>query len=185
MHRNVALPQHQQLNVIYKQHFMLILNDIQIRQKIKRLTIEILERNFDASEIILAGINNNGLAMAELLLQGLMERTTIPITLTRIRISPAAPIANPIVLEMPLDRVNDKTIIVVDDVANTGRSLFYALKPLMDILPKKIEIAVLVDRKHKAFPIQPDYVGLSLATTLKEHIDVKIRDVEDMSVHLT
>ena len=164
---------------------MLILNDIQIRQKIKRLSIEILERNFDAPEIILAGINNNGLAMAELLMRGLIERTTIPITLTRIRLSPAAPIAHPIELEMPLESVNGKTIIVVDDVANTGRSLFYALKPLMDILPKKIEIAVLVDRKHKSFPIQPDYVGLSLSTTLKEHIDVKIRDVGEMSVHLT
>jgi pyrimidine operon attenuation protein / uracil phosphoribosyltransferase len=164
---------------------MLILNDIQIRQKIKRLTIEILERNFDAPEIILAGINNNGLAMAQLLMQGLIERTNIPITLTRIRISPAAPVNNPIVLEMPLEQVENKAIIVVDDVANTGRSLFYALKPLMDILPKKIEIAVLVDRKHKSFPIQPDYVGMSLATTLKEHIDVKIRDVAEMSVHLT
>jgi pyrimidine operon attenuation protein / uracil phosphoribosyltransferase len=164
---------------------MLILNDIQIRQKIKRLTIEILERNFDAPEIILAGINNNGLAMAQLLMQGLVERTTIPITLTRIRISPAAPVDNPIVLEMPLEQVENKAIIVVDDVANTGRSLFYALKPLMAILPKKIEIAVLLDRKHKSFPIQPDYVGLSLATTLKEHIDVKIRDVGEMSVHLT
>jgi pyrimidine operon attenuation protein / uracil phosphoribosyltransferase len=164
---------------------MLILNDIQIRQKIKRLTIEILERNFDAPEIILAGINNNGLAMAQLLMQGLAERTSIPITLTRIRISPAAPVDNPIVIEMPLEQVENKAIIVVDDVANTGRSLFYALKPLMAILPKKIEIAVLVDRKHKSFPIQPDYVGLSLATTLKEHIDVKIRDVREMSVHLT
>lgn len=164
---------------------MLILNDIQIRQKIKRLTIEILERNFDAPEIILAGINNNGLAMAQLLMQGLAERTSIPITLTRIRISPAAPVDNPIVIEMPLEQVENKAIIVVDDVANTGRSLFYALKPLMAILPKKIEIAVLVDRKHKSFPIQPDYVGLSLATTLKEHIDVKIRDVSEMSVHLT
>jgi pyrimidine operon attenuation protein / uracil phosphoribosyltransferase len=163
---------------------MLILNDIQIRQKIKRLTIEILERNFDATEIILAGINNNGLAMAELLVNGLLERTSIPITLTRIRLSPASPIENPIVLEMPMEAVNGRTLIVVDDVANTGRSLFYALKPLMDILPKKIEIAVLVDRKHKSFPIQPDYVGLSLATTLKEHIEVKIRDVHEMSVNL-
>jgi pyrimidine operon attenuation protein / uracil phosphoribosyltransferase len=164
---------------------MLILNDIQIRQKIKRLTIEILERNYDASEIILAGINNNGLAMADLLMQGLVEKTGIPITLTRIRLSPAAPVDNPILLEMPLQDVTGKVIIVVDDVANTGRSLFYALKPLMTILPKKIEIAVLVDRKHKSFPIQPDYVGMSLATTLKEHIDVKIRDINEMSVHLT
>ena len=74
---------------------MLILNDKQIRQKIKRLTIEILERNFDTTEIILAGVNNNGLAMAQLLMEELLARTDIPITLTRLRISPAAPAGGP------------------------------------------------------------------------------------------
>ena len=163
---------------------MLILNDKQIRQKIKRLTIEILERNFDTTEIILAGVNNNGLAMAQLLMEELLARTDIPITLTRLRISPAAPTTNPIWIEMPIEELNDKNIIIIDDVANTGRTLFYALKPFLEILPHKIEIAVLVDRKHKSFPIQPDYVGISLATTLKEHIDVRIRAVEEMAVYL-
>ncbi|HRD06713.1 MAG TPA: phosphoribosyltransferase family protein, partial [Saprospiraceae bacterium] len=72
----------------------------------------------------------------------------------------------------------------VDDVANTGRTIFYACKPLMDLLPSKIEVAVLVDRKHKQFPINVDYVGLSLATTLKENISVKILGVDEMEVHL-
>lgn len=163
---------------------MQILNDKQIRQKISRLTIEILERNFDAPEIFLIGINNNGLEMAHLLMQELVTRTHIPITLTRIRLSPAAPVDNPIHLEMPVEALAGKSIILIDDVANTGRTLYYAIKPLLEILPAKVEVAVLVDRKHKSFPIQPDYVGLSLATTLKEHIEVKIRNVTEMSVHL-
>jgi pyrimidine operon attenuation protein / uracil phosphoribosyltransferase len=163
---------------------MKILDDRQIRHKLKRLTIEILENNIEESEIILAGINNNGVAMAQLLMNELVGRTTIPIILTRIKLNPASPIDNPIVLEMPLENVKNKAIIVVDDVANTGRTIYYALKPLMDSLPRKVEVAVLVDRKHKSYPIQADYVGLSLATTLKENIDVQIRDVEAFSVFL-
>jgi pyrimidine operon attenuation protein / uracil phosphoribosyltransferase len=163
---------------------MKILDDKQIRHKLKRLTIEILENNIEESEIILAGINNNGVAMAQLLMNELVGRTTIPITITRIKLNPASPIDNPIVLEMPLENVKNKAIIVVDDVANTGRTIYYALKPLMDSLPRKVEVAVLVDRKHKSYPIQADYVGLSLATTLKENIDVQIRDVDEFSVYL-
>jgi pyrimidine operon attenuation protein / uracil phosphoribosyltransferase len=164
---------------------MKILTEKQIRQKIKRLTIEILEHNFDADEIILAGINNNGLEFAQLLMNELLAlQTTISITLTRIRLSPAAPLDNPIFIEMPLQQLENKTVIIVDDVANTGRTVFYALKPLMEVLPKKVEVAVLVDRKHKMFPITPDYVGLSLATTLKEHIEVQLINVEEQAVYL-
>jgi pyrimidine operon attenuation protein / uracil phosphoribosyltransferase len=166
------------------QTVMKILDDRQIRHKLKRLTIQILENNINESEIILAGINNNGVAMAQLLMHELLARTQIPITLTRIRLNPASPINNPIILEMPLENVANKAIIVVDDVANTGRTIYYALKPLMDSLPRKVEVAVLVDRKHKSYPIQADYVGLSLATTLKENIEVQIRDVEQFAVHL-
>jgi pyrimidine operon attenuation protein / uracil phosphoribosyltransferase len=163
---------------------MKILDEKQIRQKIRRLTIEILERNLNEPEIILAGINNNGLEMANLLMQELIGRTEANITLTRLRLNPASPTQHPIVLEMPIDEVKDKVVIIVDDVANTGRTVFYAIKPLLEVLPKKIEVAVLVDRKHKSFPIQADYVGLSLATTLKENIEVQIRDVEEWAVFM-
>lgn len=163
---------------------MKILDEKQIRQKIRRLTIEILERNLDEPEIILAGINNNGLEMANLLMQELIGRTEANITLTRLRLNPASPVNHPIVLEMPIEEVQDKVVIVVDDVANTGRTVFYAIKPLLDALPKKVEVAVLIDRKHKSFPIQADYVGLSLATTLKENIEVKIRDVAEWAVFM-
>jgi pyrimidine operon attenuation protein / uracil phosphoribosyltransferase len=165
--------------------YMKILTEKQIHQKIKRLTIEILEHNFDADEIILAGINNNGLEFAQLLMNELLTlQTAIPITLTRIRLSPADPLGNPIFIEMPLQQLENKTVILIDDVANTGRTVFYALKPLMEILPKKVEVAVLVDRKHKMFPITPDYVGLSLATTLKENIEVQLKNVAEKAVYL-
>ncbi len=163
---------------------MKILDEKQIKQKIRRLTIEILERNLNETEIILAGINNNGLEMANLLMQELIGRTAANITLTRLKLNPASPNQHPIVLEMPIEEIKDKVVIIVDDVANTGRTIFYAIKPLLEVLPKKVEVAVLVDRKHKSFPIQADYVGLSLATTLKENIEVQIRGVDEWAVFM-
>lgn len=163
---------------------MKILNHQQIQQKVKRLAIEILEDNFEEPELILAGINNNGMEFAQLIMQELLRNTDQHITLTRIRLNPAAPLRDGIKLEMPAKALEGKTIIIVDDVANTGRTIFYATRPILDVLPKKVEVAVLVDRTHKTFPIRVDYVGLSLATTLMENIEVHIRDVEEQSVFL-
>ncbi len=163
---------------------MQILNDRQIRQKIKRLAIEIVEHNFDEEEIILAGINNNGTTFAKLLEAQLKSFSKQKISMTRLLLNPAEPLSSEVVLEMPVMETMGKVIIIVDDVANTGRTIFYAVKPLLGSLPKKVEVAVLVDRTHKSFPIKVDYYGLSLATTLLENIDVNIKDVDEFSVNL-
>ena len=163
---------------------MRILSDQKIRQKIKRLAIEILERNTEETEMIVAGINNNGLLFASLIVDELKGICDSPIHLTRIQLNPAAPIDSEVVIDMDVDKIKGKAILIVDDVANTGRTLFYACKPLLTIIPKKIEVAVLVDRTHKSFPIKVDYVGLSLATTLKENIDVQLKEVGDYWVKL-
>jgi len=163
---------------------MKILNERQITQKIKRLAIEILEHNFGEPELILAGINNNGMVFSELLMQELTKISNIPITVTRIKLNPANPIKSDIILEMPPEQVHNKVLIIVDDVANTGRTIFYAIKPILEVLPKKVEVAVLIDRSHKSFPIRVDYYGLSLSTTLKNNIDVQIREVAESAVFL-
>lgn len=164
---------------------MKILNQIQIKQKIKRLAIEILENNFEEKAIVLAGINNNGTGFAKLLEKELKKITEITIQIATIRITPAAPLSTPVELNVPVESLKGKTIIVVDDVANTGRTIFYACKPILNIIPKKLEVAVLVDRKHKTFPIYPKYVGVSLATTLKEDIDLRILNTEEWGVYLS
>lgn len=165
---------------------MQLLTDQQVRQKIRRIAIEILERNLDEPEIILAGLNNNGVGFARLLLEELLPRVpdALDITLTRIQINPANPLAYTPLLEIPAESLEGKAVILVDDVANTGRTLFYAMRPLFDTLPKRVEVAVLVDRKHKYFPIHPDYIGMSLATTLLENIEVQLRDTAEMAVYL-
>lgn len=163
---------------------MKILDDRQIKQKIKRLAIEILEHNYGEDELILAGINNNGMEFANLILQQLLPLTHLEVTLTRLSLNPADPLSAEVQIEMPLEQLQGKAIIIIDDVANTGRTIFYACRPIMNVLPRKLEVAVLVDRKHKSFPVKVDYVGLSLATTLKEHIDVQIRETEAFAVYL-
>jgi pyrimidine operon attenuation protein / uracil phosphoribosyltransferase len=163
-----------------------ILDDRQIRQKIRRIAIEILEHNYEEPEIILAGLNNNGMGFAQLLLGELLalKSERMQLILTCIRLNPANPVEYEPYVEMPAEALHNKAIILVDDVANTGRTIFYAVQPLVKVVPKRVEVAVLVDRTHKSFPIKADYVGLSLATTLLENIEVKIREVEEMAVYL-
>ncbi len=163
---------------------MKILDKKQIQQKIKRLAIEILENNFEASKIILAGINNNGVGFAKLLRKELVKISEAEIILAQIKLNPAAPTKTEITISLSAAELKNRSIIIVDDVANTGRTLFYAIKPLLDILPARVEIAVLVDRKHKSFPMQVDYVGLSLATTMNNNIQVDILKTRDWAVHL-
>ena len=167
---------------------MKLLNTIEIQQKTKRLAIEIMENNCSEEVIILAGINNNGMAFAKMIERAMREITIITptIKLTNIRLNPANPLENEIVVGISSAELKDHVIVVIDDVANTGRTLQYAMMPLLENLVKKIELAVLVDRKHKSYPVQPNYVGMELATTLMNNIDVKILNVpeQEQAVYL-
>ena len=163
---------------------MKLLDEHQIEKKIERIAFEILENNYKEKTIILAGINNNGLSFAELLLEKLEQHGKIKILLTQIQLSPAAPLKKEITIQTPIKELKNKVIIIVDDVVNTGRTVFYAFKPLLDILPKKVEVAALVNRTHKSFPIKVDYVGMSLATTVEEDIQVRLRGKRKKAVFL-
>ena len=163
---------------------MQVLNQYQIHEKIIRLSYEILENNLEEDTIILAGINNNGFRFAELLSNSLKSITNKKIVLSRIRLNPAKPLDTQVETDLSQTDIEDKAIIVVDDVANTGRTIFYAFKVYMDVIPKKLEVAVLVDRKHKLFPIKVDYVGLSLATTVQEHIKADLQNAGNMTVSM-
>lgn len=158
-----------------------VLDNGQIDKIIKRLAYQILERNYQAKKIILAGINKNGLNFAQLLKDQLMEISTPEVEMVNIVLNPAKP-TEEIALSVEAKNLKNQNIILVDDVANTGRTIFFAFKPLIEILPKSVQVAVLVDRKHKSFPVLVDFVGLSLATTLKENIKVTL--LKKKSVHL-
>ena len=148
------------------------------------MSFEILEHNYTEKQLILAGINNNGMHFAKMLHKQLKKISDLEFTLMNVHLNPAQPLSSPIEIDLPTKELKNKVIIIIDDVANTGRTIFFAMKPLMESLPKKIEAAVLVDRTHKSFPIKVDYVGLSLATTLKDNIDVQLEGYDEMSVYL-
>ena len=149
---------------------MQLLNQQQIASKVTRLAMEILDRNTDEAELYIIGINNRGMELAQRLLDGLRTLSDAPIHLWQLKISPASPLDPGPQLEGDIRKLTGKAVLVVDDVANTGRTLFYALKPLQDILPKKIEVAVLVDRRHKSWPIYVTYRGMDLSTTIGDNV---------------
>ncbi len=144
-------------------------------RKLRRMAFEIAEANAGESSLIIAGIAGNGALLAQKLIAALQEIIQTPILFVTLQLDKKHPLE---VTVTPVQEWNDAVIIVVDDVSNTGKTLLYALKPFLDHQPKKIQTLVLVERSHKAFPIQPDYVGLSLATTLQEHISVVMNGEE-------
>lgn len=150
-----------------------ILNSEEILQKTRRIAYQIVEDNYDESELILIGIKPNGFEYAEQLKKEIEAIDGIKVTLVELSLNKSKPLEQEIKLELGKKSLDKKTVIIVDDVANTGKTLYYALKPVMDFSPKKVQAAVLVDRQHKLFPVSPDFVGLSLSTTMKEHIRVE------------
>ncbi len=147
-----------------------ILNRQAIQQKMKRMALEVAEQNIEEKELIIAGINGNGEIVARVLASELAKVHSFKTEIVTIQLNKKDP------LEVSLNNavdINSKVVIVVDDVANTGKITLYACKPFLDAYPKKIQTLALVERSHKLFPIQVDYKGLSVSTTLQEHIIVE------------
>ena len=154
---------------------MQILSDSDINAKIKRLAYQILEQYTEEGELYLLGINNNGSRLRDLIGKYLLDIDSKFKTIqSTIKLNPANPTSNPIEIDQELSELSNKHILIIDDVANTGRTLFYASTLFKDTLVKSIRTCVLVDRKHKSFPIHVDFVGLSLATTMNENITVAL-----------
>ena len=154
------------------QNIHLILDKKQTLQKIKRIAFEIYEQNFKAKEIILAGIYDKGYIFAGLLQKELGGICQIKTWLVKVTVDKNSPLQSEVKLDTEIKDFKNKTVILIDDVLNTGRTLAHSLKPFLNIETAKIQTAVIVDRRHKVFPISADYVGYSLSTTLKEHIEV-------------
>ncbi|MFI5150129.1 MAG: phosphoribosyltransferase family protein [Bacteroidia bacterium] len=152
----------------------LILNSAKIAQKIERIAWEILENNFSETELVMVGIQANGFTLAERIAASLQKISGIHVHLYAITINKKQPLDEPARFDIPISELKGKVIIVVDDVLNSGKTLLYGIKPFLDIPVKRLQTAVLVDRKHNRYPVKSDYTGLSLATTLKEHISVEL-----------
>lgn len=153
----------------------IILNHQEIDYKIKRIAYQIYETFIDEKEIIIAGIHGNGLVFAEKLSNALQMVSPIKVILCEIKIDKKNPNST-ITTSIDKSEYTDKGLILVDDVLNSGTTLIYGVRHFLDVPLKKFKTAVLVDRNHKKYPVKADFKGISLSTSLLEHVQVVFED---------
>lgn len=162
----------------------LILDSKQINQKLERMAHEVHEVCFNEEEIIICGIEGNGTIIADFLVKKLEEISTIKPISCKIVINKSDPINNESHLSLKASDYKNKSIILIDDVSNSGKTLMYAIRHFLAEPIKHIKTFVLVDRNHNRYPVNADFTGLSISTTLKEHIEVELNSGENNGVYL-
>ena len=153
-----------------------ILNSNQIGQKIKRLSYELYENNLEEKKVILFGLNSNGNILSNRIKKNLDNLFPVNIESYNLKIDVNNSTLNKLDLER--DSLNGKVVIIVDDVLNSGKTIAYSINLILPFYPKKIEVAVLVDRSHKKFPILAKYSGVKLNTTINEHVKIDFKKNE-------
>lgn len=149
----------------------IILSNEKIKQKIDRIAYQILEDNISESTIILVGIANTGYEVAIKIKSQLDKITKKNILLLKLEVNKKNSIEC-LQQESELGIGKDSVVILVDDVLNTGETLMHSSFIILKKQVKKLRTAVLIDRKHRLFPIKADFAGLTLSTTLENHIEV-------------
>ena len=148
-----------------------------VKKKIRRISLQIIESNSIDDEIIIAGIENNGYIIAKKICNEIKKISEKKIQLCCIKIDKKNP-RKEITVSLVEEQYENKSVVIVDDVLNSGSTLMYAVKYFLDTKLKKLKTAVLVDRNHKKYPIKADYKGLSLSTSIQNHVEVSINDNE-------
>lgn len=155
-----------------------ILNHQEIEFKIKRIAYQIYETFIDEQEIVIAGINGNGSVFAKKIATSLNKISDIKVILCDVFIDKKNP-SQTITTSIDKNDYQNKGLILVDDVLNSGTTLIYGVKHFLDVPLKKFKTAVLVDRNHKKYPIKADFKGISLSTSLLEHVQVVFNEESD------
>ncbi|MFC2176236.1 phosphoribosyltransferase family protein [Bacteroidota bacterium] len=153
-----------------------VLNETQVRQKIDRISFEIYENHYTEKEIIIGGIEGNGLKLAEMIAERLTKLSDIKITLISVLINKDNPLESEPIVQLTPNEIEGKVVVLVDDVLNSGKTLIYGIKYFLKARLKALRTVALIDRNHKRFPVKADFVGLSLSTTLQEHVRVNLED---------
>jgi pyrimidine operon attenuation protein / uracil phosphoribosyltransferase len=152
----------------------IILTDQQINNKIKRIAFQIFENNIEEKKIILAGIKNKGFILAQKIKEILEEISGIDVQLCEVIMNKRSP-QEKIETSVDSNDYKNKSLVLVDDVLNSGTTLIYAVKHFLNVPLKQFKTAVLVNRNHKKYPIKADFKGISLSTSLQEHITVEFK----------
>ena len=149
----------------------IILNHIEIEHKIKRIAYQIYETFSNENEIVIAGISNSGFILAQKIASQLTKISNLKIQLCEVEVNKLQP-QLPIKTSLASDAYENANLVLIDDVLNSGTTLIYAIKHFLDTPLKKFKTAVLIDRNHKRYPVKADFKGLSLSTSLQEHVQV-------------
>ncbi|MFX0558270.1 phosphoribosyltransferase domain-containing protein [Maribacter sp. CXY002] len=149
-----------------------ILSHQQIQYKIERIAYQIYEANVDEEEIIVAGIEGGGINFAKKLITVLRKITTAQITLCKVNMDKKDPLKSGVSTSLAEKDFINKSVVLVDDVLNSGTTLIYGVHHFLKTPLKQLKTAVLVNRNHKKYPVKADYKGISLSTSLQEHVNV-------------
>ena len=150
-----------------------ILNHQEIQHKIKRIAYQVYESNINEEELIIAGIEKNGFLLAKKIKSTLDKISDITSILCKVTIDKKSPL-NDIITSIDTKDYNNKSIVLVDDVLNSGSTLMHGVRHFLSAPVKQFKTAVLVNRNHKKFPVKADFKGISLSTSLKEHVNVNL-----------
>ena len=149
----------------------IILTNTQIQNKTRRIAYQIYETNSSEKEIIIAGINGNGYVFAQKIAEVLAQISDIKIVLCEVKIDKKSPL-KPISTDVPSSVYKNKSLVLIDDVLSSGTTLMYGIKHFLDVPLKRFKTAVLINRNHKKYPVKADFKGISLSTSMQEHISV-------------
>ena len=152
----------------------LILSHDQIQFKTKRIAYQIYEANVDEKQIIIAGIDGGGIKFAKKIIAVLRKITNAEITLCKVMMDKSNPLKSGVSTSISENDFKNKSIVLVDDVLNSGTTLIYGVHHFLRTPLKQLKTAVLVNRNHKKYPVKADYKGISLSTSLFEHVHVNL-----------
>jgi len=152
----------------------IVLDHERVQRKLERIAHQLHEENHEEQGIILVGIAPRGLALAKRLQARLKEISELEVDLVTLQLDKDKPLEAPVKLSLDLDAFRDRTVVLVDDVLMSGRTLMHAAAHLVSVPLKRLTTVVLVDRRHRSYPIRADIVGLTLSTTTQEHISVEL-----------
>ncbi|MCM4159945.1 phosphoribosyltransferase [Antarcticibacterium flavum] len=156
----------------------IILNNEQIQHKIRRIAYQIFESNVNEEHLIIAGISKSGFVFAQRLKVELEEISGIQVELCEVHVDKKNP-HNEVKTSLPASAYTGKSIVLTDDVLNSGATLIYGVKHFLEVPLKQFKTAVLVDRSHKKYPVKADFKGISLSTSLNETVQVQFKKGRD------
>lgn len=157
-----------------------ILTHKEIQHKTRRIAYQIYEANVSEKEIIIAGIDGGGLRFAKKIGKVLEEITNADIKLCTVKMDKKNPLKSGVTTSISEADYTNKSVVLVDDVLNSGSTLIYGVHHFLKVPLKKLKTAVLVNRNHKKYPVKADYKGISLSTSLNEHVVVEFKTNKDI-----